>query len=198
MSFEFIQIPVNGQSSAKEELNKLLRGGRIASVKKEFVSNGEDSFWAFCVLSEQQREQLPRREPQQQQPGQQQQQHRVPLRSQLRPMGMDFPAMSQMGLNRLPSRSHPATGRDKMTKSPPGDGRPVDAGSKAPGGPWAFHSHRRSQTAATRRTMRGTVATLCERRCQSVAVSRNSFATTVIDRRYKRSHSPLSPTAIIP
>ena len=49
MPFEFIQIPANGQGSAKEELNKLLRNGRIASVKKEFVSNGEDSFWAFCV-----------------------------------------------------------------------------------------------------------------------------------------------------
>ena len=49
MAFEFIQIPANGQGSAKEELNKLLRGGRIASVKKEFVSNGEDSFWAFCI-----------------------------------------------------------------------------------------------------------------------------------------------------
>jgi len=49
MPFEFIQIPANGQGSAKEELNKLLRGGRIASVRKEFVSNGEDSFWAFCI-----------------------------------------------------------------------------------------------------------------------------------------------------
>jgi len=49
MAFEFIQIPANGQGSAKEELNKLLRNGRIASVKKEFVSNGEDSFWAFCI-----------------------------------------------------------------------------------------------------------------------------------------------------
>jgi superfamily II DNA helicase RecQ len=49
MPFEFIQIPANGQGSAKEELNRLLRGGRIASVKKEFVSNGEDSFWAFCI-----------------------------------------------------------------------------------------------------------------------------------------------------
>jgi superfamily II DNA helicase RecQ len=49
MPFEFIQIPANGQGSAKEELNKLLRGGRIASVRKEFVANGEDSFWAFCV-----------------------------------------------------------------------------------------------------------------------------------------------------
>jgi superfamily II DNA helicase RecQ len=49
MPFEFIQIPANGQGSAKEELNKLLRGGRIASVRKEFVCNGEDSFWAFCI-----------------------------------------------------------------------------------------------------------------------------------------------------
>ena len=49
MAFEFIQIPANGQGSAKEELNKLLRNGRIASVRKEFVPNGEDSFWAFCI-----------------------------------------------------------------------------------------------------------------------------------------------------
>ncbi len=47
MPLEFIQIPANGQGSAKEELNKLLRGGRIASVRKAFVPNGEDSFWAF-------------------------------------------------------------------------------------------------------------------------------------------------------
>jgi hypothetical protein len=51
MPFEFIQIPANGQGSAKEELNKLLRGGRIASVRKEFVPNGEDSFWAFSSQS---------------------------------------------------------------------------------------------------------------------------------------------------
>ena len=49
MPFEFIQRPANGQGNAKEELNKLLRGGRIASVRKEFVANGEDSFWAFCI-----------------------------------------------------------------------------------------------------------------------------------------------------
>lgn len=49
MPFEFIQIPANGQGSAKEELNRLLRGGRIASVRKEFVAHGEDSFWAFCI-----------------------------------------------------------------------------------------------------------------------------------------------------
>lgn len=49
MPFEFIQIPANGQGNATEELNKLLRGGRIASVRKELVANGEDSFQAFCI-----------------------------------------------------------------------------------------------------------------------------------------------------
>ena len=49
MPFEFIQIPANGQGNAIEELNQLLRRGRIASVRKEFVSHGEHSFWAFCV-----------------------------------------------------------------------------------------------------------------------------------------------------
>jgi hypothetical protein len=48
MPFEFIQIPANGQGSAKEELNKLLRGGRIASVRKEFVSNGEEEAGRDC------------------------------------------------------------------------------------------------------------------------------------------------------
>ena len=66
MPFEFIQIPAKGQGSAKEELNKLLRGGRIASVRKEFVPNGEDSFWAFC-------------DPQQR-PDELEQQHRGPRR----------------------------------------------------------------------------------------------------------------------
>lgn len=49
MPYEFIQIPANGQGNAKDALNQLLQAGRIASVRKEFVANGEDSFWAFCV-----------------------------------------------------------------------------------------------------------------------------------------------------
>ena len=83
---------------------------------------------------EQQREQLPRREPQQQQPVQQQQQQRVPHCPQLRPPGMDFPATS-MGLNRPPTRSPRSAGCDKTRPGPPGAGSPVDAGSNAPGGP---------------------------------------------------------------
>lgn len=49
MGFEFIQISANGQGRAKEELNILLRAGRVPSVRTEFVANGEDSFWAFCI-----------------------------------------------------------------------------------------------------------------------------------------------------
>lgn len=82
---------------------------------------------------EQQRDQLPRREPQQQQPGQQQQQHRLPPGPQLRPIVPDG-TMSR-GLNRPPPRSHPAPGGDKRkTTRPPGAGSPVDAAANAPGG----------------------------------------------------------------
>lgn len=49
MPYEFFQIPVSGQGGGKDELNRLLRGGRIASVRKEFVVAGENSFWAFCL-----------------------------------------------------------------------------------------------------------------------------------------------------
>ena len=44
MAFEFIQIPAHGQGSAKEELNRLLRGRRVVSLRKEFVAQGEASF----------------------------------------------------------------------------------------------------------------------------------------------------------
>ena len=125
MPFEFIQIPANGQGSAKEELNQLLRSGRIASVKKEFVANGEDSFWAFCISAEP-RDPLPRRALQQQ--------RRVPGCPQLRPDGMDVPAESR-GLNRPPSRSGLQGGPDKPQKCPSAASRPVDSGSEAAGGP---------------------------------------------------------------
>ena len=49
MPFEFIQIPTNGQVSAKEELNKFRHRGRIATNSKQYVPNREDSFWAFCI-----------------------------------------------------------------------------------------------------------------------------------------------------
>jgi hypothetical protein len=88
---------------------------------------------------EQQREQLPHREPQQQQPRQQQQQQQpgVPLRPQLRPSAPDGAGESQTtGLNRPPSRSSPQPrGGDKTQKRPPGVSSSAEAGSNAPGGP---------------------------------------------------------------
>ena len=119
MPFEFIQIPANGQGNAKEELNKLLRGGRIASVRKEFVPNGEDSFWAFYAPK--------------QQPDEHEQQHRVLGGPQLRPSGPDGRRLGK-GLNRPPSSSSRHRQNDETQEVPPGAGRPAEAGSKAPGG----------------------------------------------------------------
>jgi hypothetical protein len=82
---------------------------------------------------EQQREQLPRREPQQQQPDEHEQQHRVPGGPQLRPPGPDGSRLSE-GLNRPPSCSSGAYPDDETQDPPPGAGRPAEAGSKAPGG----------------------------------------------------------------
>ena len=82
---------------------------------------------------EQQREQLPRREPQQQQPDKHEQQHRVPGGPQLRPPGLDDSSLSE-GLNRPPSCSSGAYPGDETQDRPPGAGMPAEAGSKAPGG----------------------------------------------------------------
>jgi RNA-directed DNA polymerase len=82
---------------------------------------------------EQQRQQLPRREPQQQQPDELEQQHRVPGGPQLRPSGPDGRRLSK-GLNRSPSSSSRQRRNDKTQNAPSGAGRPAEAGSKAPGG----------------------------------------------------------------
>ena len=150
MPFEFIQIPANGQGNAKDALNKLLQAGRIASVRKEFVANGEDSFWAFweknwalaiglqsCATGrqlEQQRQQLPRCEPQQQQPGQLQQQQRFPGCPQLRPGLQPDRAVVSMGLNRSVPGSRRTLRRDEVPNAPLGASSTVDTVSNAPSG----------------------------------------------------------------
>jgi hypothetical protein len=128
--FEFIQIPANGQGSAKEELNKLLRIGRIASVCKRAMEKIRSVVIGYEPGEpgrqlEQQRQQLPRREPQQQ-PVQLEQQYRLPGGSQIRPPVLDGTRLSE-GLNRPLSCSHPYTGRDEMNKRPPSASRPADA-----------------------------------------------------------------------
>jgi RNA-directed DNA polymerase len=83
---------------------------------------------------EQQRDQLPRGEPQQQHAGQHQQQHGLPPCPQLRPPAPDGAGLSPMGLNRPSSRSHPPAGCDKITMRPPGASSSADAGLNTPGG----------------------------------------------------------------
>ena len=49
MPYDFFQIPAQGCGEAAEALNRRLRSGRIASVRKEFVAAEGAAFWAFCV-----------------------------------------------------------------------------------------------------------------------------------------------------
>lgn len=49
MQYQFFIIPIKNTSAAVEELNHFLRENRILSVKKEFVSQEENSFWTLAV-----------------------------------------------------------------------------------------------------------------------------------------------------
>jgi len=42
-------VPIKNVSEAEAEMNGFLRGHRVLAVKKEFVADGENSFWSFCV-----------------------------------------------------------------------------------------------------------------------------------------------------
>jgi superfamily II DNA helicase RecQ len=49
MQLKVFRIPVSGAANAENEMNAFLRGHRILTVRKEFVPDGENSFWSFCV-----------------------------------------------------------------------------------------------------------------------------------------------------
>lgn len=156
MPFEFFQIPVSGRPDAVSALNRRLQSGRIASVRKEFVANGEESFWAFCVeyldefrsaaiglepcepwrRLEQQREQRPRGQSQQEQAVQPQQQQRVPLGPQLRPGSPDG-AIRRSHQGTEPAAVPTSVIRGEITNASLRASRAVDAASKArSGGPF--------------------------------------------------------------
>lgn len=42
-------LPLKNLAPAEQEMNGLLRSHRVLAVKKEFVPDGENSFWTFCV-----------------------------------------------------------------------------------------------------------------------------------------------------
>jgi superfamily II DNA helicase RecQ len=49
MQLKLFILPVKNLSAAEAEMNAFLRSHRVLAVKKEFVADGENSFWTFCV-----------------------------------------------------------------------------------------------------------------------------------------------------
>ena len=49
MQLKVFMVPVKSAEAIEPEMNAFLRGHRVISVRKEFVSDGENSFWTFCV-----------------------------------------------------------------------------------------------------------------------------------------------------
>lgn len=49
MQLKLFIVPVKNISVSEGEMNGFLRAHRVLAVRKEFVSDGENSFWSFCV-----------------------------------------------------------------------------------------------------------------------------------------------------
>ncbi|MCP4700891.1 MAG: hypothetical protein GY862_29160 [Gammaproteobacteria bacterium] len=49
MKYRFFCIPALNPREAEEELDKFCSEHRVVSMEKQFVSNGERSFWSICA-----------------------------------------------------------------------------------------------------------------------------------------------------
>ena len=49
MQLKLFLLPIKNVAAAETEMNAFLRSHRVLAVKKEFVVDGENSFWTFCV-----------------------------------------------------------------------------------------------------------------------------------------------------
>lgn len=49
MQYKFFSIPVMNSGQTEADLNHFLRSQKVLSVRKEFVNNGDNSFWALAV-----------------------------------------------------------------------------------------------------------------------------------------------------
>ena len=49
MQLKLFVLPIKNLGASEAEMNAFLRGHRVLAVKKEFVPDGENSFWTFCV-----------------------------------------------------------------------------------------------------------------------------------------------------
>ncbi len=49
MQLKLFIVPVKDLSVPEAEMNAFLRSHRVLALRKEFVGDGENSFWTFCV-----------------------------------------------------------------------------------------------------------------------------------------------------
>lgn len=49
MKYQVLHVPVLFAEAATVELNQFLAAHKIVSVEKEFVADGQNSFWTFCI-----------------------------------------------------------------------------------------------------------------------------------------------------
>jgi superfamily II DNA helicase RecQ len=49
MQMAFYSIPARGDAGLQEDLNRFLRSHRVLTVQREFVAQGDNSFWALAV-----------------------------------------------------------------------------------------------------------------------------------------------------
>lgn len=49
MQYKFFSVPAHGGIGFEQDLNLFLRSHRILAVRREFVLDGSQSFWACCV-----------------------------------------------------------------------------------------------------------------------------------------------------
>ena len=49
MQLKHFVLPVKNLRDSEAEMNGFLRSHRVLAVKKEFVPDGENSFWTYCV-----------------------------------------------------------------------------------------------------------------------------------------------------
>lgn len=54
MAFAFFKLPCAAEGAQTEALNAFFRSHSVLSVHKEWVSNGDSSFWAFCLQYQEQ------------------------------------------------------------------------------------------------------------------------------------------------
>ena len=49
LHYKFFSIPVNTSTDIEQEMNEFIKNHKIASIKKEFVNNQENTCWFFLI-----------------------------------------------------------------------------------------------------------------------------------------------------